>query len=119
MFSCSKGLNRGIAIIQGKRPGPAHINAERAMINRCIRLNLEDFSAINIGDIEDRLQPSIRFQASDRDTQVAGAQDRSVDYSLNYVIHGQSARVSLVFQDISYTGGDDDQNLILGGQIRF
>ena len=75
--------------------------------------------SINIGDIEGRLQPSIRFQASDRDTQVPGAQDRSVDYSLNYIIHGHSARVSLVFQDINYVGGFDDQNLIIGGQIRF
>jgi len=75
--------------------------------------------SISIGDIEGRLQPSIRFQASDRDVQPNGSIDRSVDYSLNYIIHGHSARVSLVFQDISYTGGDDDQNLIIGGQIRF
>ena len=75
--------------------------------------------SISIGDIEGRLQPSIRFQAADRDVSTAGDTDRSVDYSLNYIINGHNARVSLVFQDISYVGGDDDQNLIIGGQIRF
>ena len=75
--------------------------------------------SISIGDIEGRLQPSIRFQSTDGDVQVGGNMDRSVDYSLNYIIHGHSARVSLVFQDINYVGGFDDQNLIIGGQIRF
>ena len=75
--------------------------------------------SISIGDIEGRLQPSIRFQSTDGDIRVGGNMDRSVDYSLNYIIHGHSARVSLVFQDINYVGGFDDQNLILGGQIRF
>ena len=75
--------------------------------------------SISIGNIEGRLQPSIRFQASDRDVQTIGDIDRSVDYSLNYIIHGHNARVSLVFQDVSYTGGADNQNLIIGGQIRF
>ena len=75
--------------------------------------------SVGIGDIEGRLQPSIRFQAADRDISTAGMTDRSVDYSLNYIINGHNARVSLVFQDISYVGGDDDQNLIIGGQVRF
>ena len=75
--------------------------------------------SISIGDIEGRLQPSIRFQSTDGDIRVGGNMDRSVDYSLNYIIHGHSARVSLVFQDINYVGAFDDQNLILGGQIRF
>ena len=35
--------------------------------------------SISIGDIEGRLQPSIRFQASDRDVQPNGSIDRSVD----------------------------------------
>ncbi len=75
--------------------------------------------SIGIGDIDGRLQPSIRFQSSDGDVRVGGNMDHSVDYSLNYIIHGHNARVSLVFQDINYVGGYDDQNLIIGGQVRF
>ena len=33
---------------------------------------------------------------------------------------GHSARVSVIFQDINLSGGvEDQQNLIIGGQIRF
>ena len=43
-----------------------------------------------------------------------------VDYSLSYVIHGHKARVSMILQDINLSGGvEDQQNLIIGGQIRF
>ena len=76
--------------------------------------------SLSIGNIEGRLQPSIRYQESDRDNPQAGDREHQVDYSLNYIIHGHSARVSLVFQDINVAGGaEDQQNLIIGGQVRF
>ena len=74
----------------------------------------------SIGDITGRLQSSIRYQESDRDVPGVGAKEHQVDYSLNYIIHGHSARVSVIFQDINLSGGvEDQQNLIIGGQIRF
>ncbi|HCD01896.1 MAG TPA: hypothetical protein DER64_15365 [Planctomycetaceae bacterium] len=76
--------------------------------------------SLSIGNLEGRLQPSIRYQESDRDDPQAGDREHQVDYSLNYIIHGHSARVSLVFQDINVAGGaEDQQNLIIGGQVRF
>ena len=76
--------------------------------------------SISIGSIEGRLQPSIRYQESDRSNPGAGNREHQVDYSLNYVIHGHKCRVSLIFQDIKLSGGvEDQQNLIIGGQIRF
>jgi len=76
--------------------------------------------SMSIGNLEGRLQPSIRYQESDRDAPQVGDIEHQVDYSLNYIIHGHSARVSLVFQDINVSGGaEDQQNLILGGQISF
>ncbi|MBO50593.1 MAG: hypothetical protein CMJ69_07390 [Planctomycetaceae bacterium] len=76
--------------------------------------------SMSIGNLEGRLQPSIRYQESDRDNPQAGDREHQVDYSLNYIIHGHSARVSLVFQDINVAGGaEDQQNLIIGGQVRF
>jgi len=76
--------------------------------------------SLSIGNIEGRLQPSIRYQESDRDNPQAGDREHQVDYSLNYIIHGHSARVSLVFQDINAVGSaDHQQNMIIGGQVRF
>ncbi len=76
--------------------------------------------SLSVGNLEGRLQPSIRYQESDRDDPQAGDREHQVDYSLNYIIHGHSARVSLVFQDINVAGGaEDQQNLIIGGQVRF
>ena len=76
--------------------------------------------SLSIGNLEGRLQPSIRYQESDRNNPQAGDREHQVDYSLNYIIHGHSARVSLVFQDINVAGGaEDQQNLIIGGQVRF
>jgi len=76
--------------------------------------------SMSIGNLEGRLQPSIRYQESDRDAPQVGDREHQVDYSLNYIIHGHSARVSLVFQDINVAGGaEDQQNLIIGGQISF
>jgi len=74
----------------------------------------------SIGDITGRLQSSIRYQESDRDVPGVGAREHQVDYSLNYIIHGHNARVSLILQDINLSGGvEDQQNLIIGGQVRF
>ena len=74
----------------------------------------------SIGNFDGRLQSSIRYQESDRDVPGVGAREHQVDYSLNYIIHGHSARVSVIFQDINLSGGvEDQQNLIIGGQIRF
>ncbi len=74
----------------------------------------------SIGDITGRLQSSVRYQESDRDVPGVGAREHQVDYSLNYIIHGHNARVSLILQDINLSGGvEDQQNLIIGGQIRF
>ena len=76
--------------------------------------------SLSIGNLEGRLQPSIRYQESDLAVATTGAKEHQVDYSLNYIIHGHSARVSLVFQDIDVAGGaEDQQNLIIGGQVRF
>ena len=74
----------------------------------------------SIGNFDGRLQSSIRYQESDRDVPGVGAREHQVDYSLSYVIHGHSARVSVILQDINLSGGvEDQQNLIIGGQIRF
>ena len=74
----------------------------------------------SIGDITGRLQSSVRYQESDRDVPGVGAREHQVDYSLNYIIHGHNARVSLILQDINLSGGvEDQQNLIIGGQVRF
>jgi hypothetical protein len=74
----------------------------------------------SIGDITGRLQSSIRYQESDRDVPGVGNREHQVDYSLNYIIHGHNARVSLILQDINLSGGvEDQQNLIIGGQVRF
>ena len=76
--------------------------------------------SLSIGNLEGRLQPSIRYQESDLAVATTGAKEHQVDYSLNYIIHGHSARVSLIFQDINVAGGaEDQQNLIIGGQVRF
>ena len=74
----------------------------------------------SIGDITGRLQSSVRYQESDRDAPGVGLREHQVDYSLNYIIHGHNARVSLILQDINLSGGvEDQQNLIIGGQVRF
>ena len=74
----------------------------------------------SIGDITGRLQSSVRYQESDRDAPGVGNREHQVDYSLNYIIHGHNARVSLILQDINLSGGvEDQQNLIIGGQVRF
>ena len=74
----------------------------------------------SIGNLDGRMQSSIRYQESDRDVPGVGLREHQVDYSLSYVIHGHKARVSMILQDINLSGGvEDQQNLIIGGQIRF
>ena len=75
--------------------------------------------SLSVGNLEGRLQPSIRYQESDLAV-ATDEREHQVDYSLNYIIHGHSARVSLIFQDINFAGGaEDQQNMIIGGQVRF
>ncbi|MDP7277992.1 MAG: porin [Planctomycetaceae bacterium] len=77
-------------------------------------------NSTSLGNLEGRLQPSIRYQESDRQAPGVGNRENQVDYALNYIIHGHSARLSLVFSDIGYSGGvEDEQRVTIGGQIRF
>ncbi len=77
-------------------------------------------NSTSLGNLEGRLQPSFRYQESDRNGPGSGLRENQMDYALNYIIHGHMARLALVFSDIGYSGGvEDEQRLTIGGQIRF
>ena len=76
--------------------------------------------SVSIGNLEGRLQPLFRYQESARQAGAPTGREHQMDWALNYIIHGHAARLAIVFSDVNFAdGSEDEQRLTIGGQIRF
>jgi hypothetical protein len=64
-----------------------------------------------------KLQPVVRFQ--EFDAKLLDVKTKQYDASLNYIIKGHNARLSLDYAHLDTDGGSDNDTVTLGAQLQF